>query len=168
MRKLLMLALAVLLVPTFASATDLTALLSHTIITTDNNSNIRDTVTTNILNTNHWQYSGYHYYWRTINVGIQDFVDSIFAADTLYIMTYYSHRSDGDWTLFDSTKIILNGQPDTTLLLATRVSYDSATYCGNLWRITLVNGFSLGDGDTAGIVGNTYDYDVNVWFEGKP
>ncbi len=165
MRKLL--AILVLL-PLAVYATDLPVTVTHTISATDNNSNIRDTVYTPVLNTNRREFANYVYWWRTIIVGMHNPVDTVFGGDTLYIQTEYSPTGISDWTQFDSTKIVLNGNADTTLQLSTRINYDSASYCGNYWRVKLVNGFTLGDGDTAGIIGNVYDYSVNVFFEGKP
>ena len=166
MKKLIFCMFSVLMCSADSSATDIGVEWSQAIATSELNGNIRDTFYTPVFNTTGLNFT---YHWRTVIVGGRNVVDTVFGGDTLYLMTQHSPSGTGDWSQFDSTKIVLNGNADTTLVPWKRINHDSATYCGNYWRVKLVNGFSLGAAaaDT-NIVGNTYDFDVQVWFEGKP
>ncbi len=166
MRRLIFAAILAVVFPISGMSTDLNAEWSQTIDASEMGANIRDTFYTDVLNTSGLDFT---YHWRTVIIGGYNVIDTVFGGDTLYIMTQHSPSGVGDWSLFDSVKIILNGNPDTTLAPWKRINHDSATYCGNYWRVKLVNGMSVGvaAADTA-IIGNSYGYDVKVWFEGKP
>ena len=152
--------IALLLLPVLAWGSDLGWQTWEDTIDDVAAGDFRDTTYTNVFNMG--LYPAHDFYWRTVKI---EGVDTIFAADTVYLMTQHGISSLGPWVLFDSTKIILNGGADTTLQWGVRINKDSSAYAGNYWRVKWVNGYTTSD--TTDITGNVYNYLINVYFEGK-
>ena len=162
MKKVLLL---ILLLVANVSANDLYVKATNVIELGDLGTDVRDTFTVNFDLEDFPQYT---YWWRTVQIGSDDAIDTLFGADTVFIMTEHSFTNRGPWTAFDSIEVILNGNADTVLNLAVRINTDSASYMGNWLRAKVVHGFSIGNlaADTA-VVGNDYSFDIKYWLEGK-
>lgn len=158
MRGLLVLFVVVVLAGSVA-ADDWHGTFDFTVTAADTVDN-RDTIATRVWNLTEKP-------WVNVWFAIQAAgVDTIFQADTLYYMGYTGLTPNGPWALFDSTKFILNGNPDTTSYRTKRYDSDSVAVTGNFFYAKFVNGVTLAGGDTLS-VGRDCGFNVQLHLIGK-
>lgn len=164
--------------------------ITHQIVTANIGANVRDTAYSDPLELlpkgENWLYQ--YRAWRLTEL------DTLFAADSVYIITQTAPTQNGPWTKFDSTKIIPTRTVDTlidttvvaedttidtsfnykvrdtTISFAVRLKLDSSAITSHaaFVRFMMVNGFSLGSNaaDSA-IVGRKYDVRLALYLNGR-